>query len=114
MLGNYVSTYLKDYYEVIKVGRNLIDGSNTSENEIESVLLNLSIEKNDIIINCAGAIKPRVDELGDLNAIKINSVFPRMLANVCEKLEVKMIHPTTDCVYTGNKGSYNENDKYDE
>jgi dTDP-4-dehydrorhamnose reductase len=113
MLGNYVSTYLKDYYEVIKVGRNLIDGSNTSENQIENVLLNLSIEKNDIIINCAGAIKPRVDELGDLNAIKINSVFPRMLANVCEKLEVKMIHPTTDCVYTGNKGSYNENDKYD-
>jgi dTDP-4-dehydrorhamnose reductase len=113
MLGNYVSTYLREYYEVIKIGRNLIDGSNTTENEIEEVLLNLFINKDDIVINCAGAIKPRVDELGDLNAIKINSVFPRMLANVCEKLSVKMIHPTTDCVYTGKKGSYTEEDGYD-
>jgi dTDP-4-dehydrorhamnose reductase len=113
MLGNYVSTYLREYYEVIKIGRNLIDGSNTTENEIEEVLLNLFINKDDIVINCTGAIKPRVDELGDLNAIKINSVFPRMLSNVCERLVVKMIHPTTDCVYTGKKGSYTEEDGYD-
>lgn len=113
MLGKYVSTYLKEYYEVIGVNRNLIDGSNTSENEIEITLSNLSIKKDDVLINCVGAIKPRVDELGDLNAIKVNSVFPRMLANVCEKLNVKMIHPTTDCVYTGKKGSYTENDTYD-
>lgn len=113
MLGNYVSTYLKEFYDIIEVNRNILDGSNTNEKEIESVLNNLSVQGGDVVINCIGAIKPRVDELGDLNAIKINSVFPRMLANVCEKLNVKMIHPTTDCVYTGNKGSYDENDKYD-
>jgi len=113
MLGKYVSTFLKEYYEVIEVNRNLIDGSNTSEKEIENALSDSSIKKDDVLINCVGAIKPRVDELGDLNAIKVNSVFPRMLANVCEKLNVKMIHPTTDCVYTGKKGSYTENDTYD-
>ena len=113
MLGKYVRTYLENYYEVIEVNRNIIDGSDTTEFEIEDRLLNLFINKGDVVINCVGAIKPRVDELGDLNAIKVNSVFPRMLANVCEKLEVKMIHPTTDCVYTGNKGSYTENDKCD-
>jgi dTDP-4-dehydrorhamnose reductase len=35
------------------------------------------------------------------------------LANVCEYYDVKMIHPTTDCVYSGNKGKYSENDNYD-
>lgn len=113
MLGKYVTTYLENYYEVIEINRNIIDGSDTTEFEIEDRLTNLFINNGDVVINCYGAIKPRVDELGDLNAIKINSVFPRMLSNVCEKLNVKMIHPTTDCVYTGNKGSYNENDKCD-
>ena len=35
------------------------------------------------------------------------------MANLCEQYKVKLIHPTTDCVYTGNKGDYNEKDPYD-
>ena len=113
MLGKYVTTYFKNYYEVVEINRNTLDASNTSEQEIEEVLKKLSVNGNDVVINCVGTIKPRVDELGDLNAIKVNSLFQRMMSNVCEKLGIKIIHPTTDCVYTGNKGSYNENDKYD-
>jgi dTDP-4-dehydrorhamnose reductase len=113
MLGNYVSTYLSEFYEIVNVGRKEIDASKIDENKLKSQLINIDIKENDILINCAGTIKPRVDELGDLNAILVNSVFPRMLSNVCKLLGVKMIHPTTDCVYTGNKGKYNENDKYD-
>ena len=71
------------------------------------------IKNGDVIINCIGTIKPRVDELGDLNAIIVNSLFPRLLSNYCESKEIKLIHPTTDCVYTGLKGDYNENDNYD-
>jgi dTDP-4-dehydrorhamnose reductase len=54
-----------------------------------------------------------VDKLGDLNAILVNSVFPHILANVCEKLNINLIHPTTDCVYIGNKGNYTEKDEHD-
>jgi len=36
-----------------------------------------------------------------------------MLADLCEQYKVKLIHPTTDCVYTGEKGNYSENDPYD-
>jgi dTDP-4-dehydrorhamnose reductase len=113
MLGKYVSTYLGKYYDLHKINRNQLDVSNTSESDIQSLFEFLRVDKNDVVINCAGTIKPRVDELGDLNAILVNSVFPRLLANVCEKLEIKLIHPTTDCVYSGNKGKYNEDDKYD-
>ena len=57
-----------------------------------------------------GTIKPRGDELGGLNAILVNSVFPHHLANVCNDLNVRMIHITTDCVFSGKKGKYIETD----
>ena len=113
MLGKYVSTYLKDYYDLVEITRKDIDVSSIKESELKSRFIKLNINEGDVVINCVGAIKPRVDELGDLNAILVNSVFPRILANVCEEFKVKMIHPTTDCVYTGNKGNYSENDIYD-
>jgi dTDP-4-dehydrorhamnose reductase len=113
MLGKYVSTYLKQYYELVEIGRKDIDLSTIKESELKAKFIHLKINEGDIVINCVGTIKPRVDELGDLNAILVNSVFPRILANVCEYYKVKMIHPTTDCVYTGAKGNYTENDSYD-
>lgn len=113
MLGRYVSTYLNDYYDVVNLSRNEVDASKVREEELHAKLHNLGIKKGDVVINCIGTIKPMVDALGDLNAIQVNSIFPRILANVCEKMEIKMIHPTTDCVFTGEKGSYIETDKHD-
>lgn len=113
MLGRYVSTYLSDYFDVVNLSRNDIDASKVTEEELHAKLHHLGLNKNDVIINCVGTIKPMVDALGDLNAIQVNSVFPRILSNVCEKMGVKMIHPTTDCVFTGEKGNYIESDKHD-
>ena len=113
MLGRYVYTYLSQKFNVSEINRDILEASQQTEKSIEDVLINNGVNKGDVVINCIGTIKPRVDQLGDLNAILVNSVFPRMLSNICEKNEWNMIHPTTDCVYSGKKGKYNENDKYD-
>lgn len=113
MLGKYVSSYLSQKYQTINVTRKDLDVSKVTKEGIKSKLIQLKADKDDLVINCAGTIKPRVDELGDLNAILVNTVFPRLLSDVCEEMKIKMIHPTTDCVYTGSKGKYNEEDKYD-
>jgi len=113
MLGKYVSKYLSQNNEVVEINRDVINASKQTEESLELTLNNIGVKSGDVIINCIGTIKPRVDQLGDLNAILVNSVFPRLLANVCEKNNWNMIHPTTDCVYTGNKGCYSEDDKYD-
>lgn len=113
MLGRYVSTYLKNYYEIIEVTRNEIDSSSVRQEELHAKLSHMGLKENDVVVNCVGTIKPMVDSLGDLNAIQVNSVFPRILANVCQNMGVRMIHPTTDCVYTGNKGQYDEKDLHD-
>lgn len=113
MLGKYVSKFLGQYYDVIELNRRHIDASKITQEKLTATLHHLGVRKGDVLINCMGTIKPRVDELGELNAIQVNSVFPRILANSAEHFEAYLIHPTTDCVYSGLKGSYSENDKYD-
>jgi dTDP-4-dehydrorhamnose reductase len=122
MLGRYVYTYLKEQgYTVIGVGRDEVDASDPYGGSLEKYVEEKIGSTNyvnpndigDVVINCMGTIKPRVDELGDTNAILVNSLFPRKLADLCKQYGIKLIHPTTDCVYTGSKGDYNENDPYD-
>jgi len=113
MLGRYVSKFLSKSYDVVNVTRNEIDASKVSQESLTAKLFQLGVKKGDVIINCMGTIKPRVDELGDLNSILVNSVFPRILANAADALEVDLIHPTTDCIYSGSEGKYTEADKCD-
>lgn len=113
MLGRYVNSYLKKKYTTIELNRDVLDCSKIDSKGLTKLLVSHNIEENDVIINCVGTIKPMIDKFGDLNAILVNSVFPRILSDVSEKLKVKLIHPTTDCVYNGKKGMYTELDEHD-
>jgi dTDP-4-dehydrorhamnose reductase len=113
MLGRYVSSYLGKKYKVINLSRQDVDVADVTEYDLKLAFRLHDFNDGDVVINCIGAIKPTVDLLGDLNALKINSIFPRVLANVVNSLNGKLIHPTTDCVYTGQKGNYTEQDKHD-
>jgi dTDP-4-dehydrorhamnose reductase len=68
--------------------------------------------KPDYIVNCIGVIKP-YSEVNIENTIFINSMFPHILARQGEECGIKVIHITTDCVYSGSEGSYNETSKFD-
>ena len=110
MLGRYVSSYFKSKeFDVIDITRKELDVANLREEELRSKLFFLKLKKGDIIINCIGMIKQRKD-INDIEFIYINSMFPRIIANVCENEKVNLIHPTTDCVFDGLKGKYDEND----
>lgn len=118
MLGTYVYTYLlekgfENGYSVYGISRSEIDASEITEDELFYQLYKRKLKSGDVIINCIGTIKPQVDKLGVLNAIKVNSEFPHLLANVCESMEVNLIHITTDCVFSGDDGNYKENSPHD-
>ena len=113
MLGNYVEKFLMKKYNVISLNRDKLDASDVNYNKLKSIFVQHEVNSDDVVINCIGTIKPRVDQLGDLNAILVNSVFPRLLSKLSKELNFKVIHPTTDCVYTGSKGNYSEDDVYD-
>lgn len=66
------------------------------------------LSKSDFVINCIGLIKQRMSDEDTLKAIQINSVFPWTLARLCKSLDCRLIHITTDCVFSGSDGGYDE------
>lgn len=111
MLGKYVYKYflsLKNY-NVIGLNRKDIDASKDTSSDLKTKLIKYQVlDINTIVINCMGMIKSRKD-IDDIDFIYVNSIFPRILANACDFLGFKIIHPTTDCVFDGLKGKYDEN-----
>ncbi|MEF9940860.1 MAG: SDR family oxidoreductase [Lachnospiraceae bacterium] len=66
----------------------------------------------DIVINCIGILNRAVDtHLSD--GIYLNSVFPHFLAELLQDKKSKLIHISTDCVFSGDKGAYTEKDRQD-
>lgn len=110
MLGSYANLYLKKFYKVIPFTRKNFDISSSSKKDFFNYI-NKKIENVDLILNCAGIIKQR--NVSDTEMIMVNSVFPHWLAELKNKLNCNIIHITTDCVYSGNKGKYSENDIHD-
>lgn len=109
MLGYAVSSYFKtNDYEVVELSRSQFDIANDTMDKFESYLDGVGV-----VINCAGVIKPTIAKNSIENVLKINSLFPRNLAKVCNKRNIKCFHITTDCVYTGKKGRYTEEDYFD-
>lgn len=67
----------------------------------------------DIVINAIGVIKQIDDALDPLIAIPINAEFPHRLATLCALAGARLIHISTDCVFSGRVGGYRETDPPD-
>lgn len=65
--------------------------------------------KPDIIINCVGVLI-KGSQSNPSNAIFINGYLPNLLSEICQSLNAKLIHISTDCVFSGKKGNYLETD----
>ncbi|MFO7688433.1 MAG: SDR family oxidoreductase [Desulfobacterales bacterium] len=64
----------------------------------------------DAVINCIGVIKQRDAARAAIPSITINALFPQQLAELCRQRGIRMIHLSTDCVFSGRKGAYREED----
>ena len=63
----------------------------------------------EIILNCVGVLIKGSKEHPD-NAILINAYFPHLLKKLADEVDAKLIHISTDCVFSGKRGNYTEND----
>ncbi|MDD3182169.1 MAG: SDR family oxidoreductase [Alphaproteobacteria bacterium] len=69
--------------------------------------------KPDVVVNCIGLIK-QLAEAGDpLVALPINAMLPHRLSHLCQLIGARLIHISTDCVFSGEKGDYRETDTSD-
>lgn len=68
--------------------------------------------KYDTVINCIGVLNQFAEQNHAL-ASYLNSYFPHFLAKVTDGTDTQVIHMSTDCVFSGQKGSYEEGDLRD-
>jgi dTDP-4-dehydrorhamnose reductase len=69
--------------------------------------------KPDWVINCIGIIKHKKLANNHRENIYLNSLLPHQLAQICESSGSRLLHISTDCVFSGDKGNYSENDLTD-
>jgi dTDP-4-dehydrorhamnose reductase len=67
----------------------------------------------DVVVNAIGIVKQRQDSEDAVQAIEINALLPHRLAEFCSATSARLIHISTDCVFSGARGHYREDDVAD-
>lgn len=102
-------------YEVYGIARNITKSKNTFDldvsdtSKLSEIILNNDF---DAVVNCIGILNKDAEDNPD-KAIWFNSYFPHFLESVTKNLKTKVIHISTDCVFSGKKGAYSEEDTRD-
>lgn len=89
-----------------KLNSNSIICDVTNSNDLEKIIFEL---KPDFIINCIGILLKN-SKIDSSNTIYLNAFLPHKLKNISDKVGSRIIQISTDCVFDGIKGFYNEND----
>jgi dTDP-4-dehydrorhamnose reductase len=76
--------------------------------QIENVLTTI---KPDVVINCVGLIKQKMDNTSYIDSIEINALLPHKLYLLCERHQSKLIQISTDCVFTCEEGIKSQFDR---
>ena len=79
----------------------------------DSVVRAFATAMPDVVINCVGIVKQVADVEDLLQAIPRNTLFPHRLARLCRLCGARLVHVSTDCVFSGTKGMYTEADEPD-
>jgi dTDP-4-dehydrorhamnose reductase len=126
MLGHKAYQILSQYFDVYATFKNYdsslkntlffdvkknIDKVNAFN--FQSVEYAIDTVKPDIVLNCIGIIKQSQAATNPKISIYINALFPHLVEEACRARNCKLIHISTDCVFSGARGNYTEEDPSD-
>ena len=116
LIGHQVFEYFNNKidYEIFNCSRTILNNNTIlinalNFNEVENIILEI---KPKYVINCIGVLIEESNKNPKM-AEEINGIFPNLLSRFCKQLKVKLIHISTDCVFSGKKGKYSEFDTPD-
>ncbi len=81
--------------------------------QFDSVVEAFARVQPDVTINCIGIIKQLEAAKDPILSLEVNALFPHRLARLCQAANTRLIHFSTDCVFSGQKGDYTEEDAPD-
>lgn len=79
----------------------------------ESVVRAVAKARPDVVVNCVGVVKQRPEAKDPVESLTINALFPHRLADLCRAAGARLVHLGTDCVFSGRRGGYREDDPPD-
>lgn len=94
-----------------EIAKKIITGFEVTNHD--SLVKLFSKIKPNAVINCIGLVKQLAEVDDPLVALPINAMLPHQLANLCKLAEARLVHISTDCVFSGGKGNYLETDNSD-
>ncbi len=108
--GTIRSERSRRYFEP-DIARRLIPGIDVEQ--ADAVVSVFATARPDVVINCVGLVKQLNDAKDPLRAVPINTLLPHRLAALCKLSGARLIHMSTDCVFSGEQGHYRESDRAD-
>jgi dTDP-4-dehydrorhamnose reductase len=75
--------------------------------ELDALLESL---RPDVVVNCAGIVKQRAEAHDAISSITINALLPHRIARTVGQWDGRLIHFSTDCIFSGKRGRYTEAD----
>lgn len=80
---------------------------------LQDVVGAVAAARPDAVINAVGIVKQRATAKESIPSLEVNALFPHRLSEVCKAAGARLVHLSTDCVFSGRKGGYREGDEAD-
>lgn len=113
MAGHTIALYLKEHgHEVFGFDRlksHYIDSVAGDAHDTEFLRKHIAENNYDTIINCIGILNQYAEQNKALASF-LNSYFPHFLVEATANTDTQVIHMSTDCVFSGKRGEYTEDD----
>ena len=123
MLGHQLYRRFKEKHDVrvtVRLGREAYEGYRLFEQgtafygidvrQVDELLQVFAGFRPKAVVNAVGIVKQRSEAKEVIPSLEINALVPHRLAAVCRAIEARLIHLSTDCVFSGRQGNYRETD----
>ena len=88
------------------MGQNIQIGIDVTDTD--ALLAVLGRVRPELVLNCVGVIKQLGAARDPLVALPLNALLPHRLARCCGLIGARLVHISTDCVFSGKTGGYTE------
>ena len=113
MAGHTIGLHLKseghDVTGLARSDRGLVPTVIGDVQDTEALRREIARGRYDAVINCVGILNAEADR-DKARACFINSLLPHLLARYADEVGAQVVHLSTDCVFSGKRGGYTEDD----
>ena len=96
---------LKHHLAAVMTGLDAMDMGKSPMQLLKLFMLKHQVQ---VVVNCIGVIKQQHGGQDPVTTVAVNSLFPHQISQICESVGARLVHISTDCVFSGKTGGYTE------